>query len=511
MRGGIALTGQDDRTPPIKPGLAMTPRASSWAWGLCWLMFASTVLNYMCRQTVSLVKPEIKGTFGIPNDQEFGWVLSAFYMTYALFQWPAGYLIDRWDLRRSYAAAVAWWSTAAVATAIVPTLGLLIASRALLGVGESFNWPCGLRVTSRILPPQDRTLGNGIFNSGAAVGAVATPLIIAWLAPLFGWQVAFLVIGGAGYVWVAAWLFLVRGEPARLLARPEPEYVEHAAPGSGSGRLSPTARVAFAAVVIAATAVAASAWWFGPSAIWLGITVGMLGPAALAGLLPREYLSARGWAGSLADVVRLRRFWIMFVVSISINICWHFLVNWIPSYLKDERHLSDVIGNYLTAVTMLAADMGNLGGGWLSRRLAASGLSVVTARKCVIGLCMLLILVGPFVSLPQSVPAAMILLSIMAAGTAAFMANFFSFCQEVSPRHTGLVIGYLGGMGNLFVAGYHPLAGMLKDLTGSYAANFSIVALAPLAGTAAILWGWNDRKLEAEEGNGEQGKGKGRS
>ena len=60
MRGGFALTGRDDRTPPIKPGLAITPRASAWAWGLCWLMFASTVLNYMDRQTVTLVKPEIK-------------------------------------------------------------------------------------------------------------------------------------------------------------------------------------------------------------------------------------------------------------------------------------------------------------------------------------------------------------------------------------------------------------------------------------------------------------------
>ena len=75
-------------------------------------------------------------------------------MTYALFQVPAGYLVDRWDLRWSYAAAVAWWSLAAIATAIVPSLGWLVLCRALLGIGESFNWPCALRVTARILPPQ---------------------------------------------------------------------------------------------------------------------------------------------------------------------------------------------------------------------------------------------------------------------------------------------------------------------------------------------------------------------
>ena len=150
------MTAQDDGRPTDKPSLEMPLRATSWAWGLCWLMFAGTVLNYMNRLTVPLVKPEIKQTFGIANDQDFGWVLAAFYLTYALFQLPAGFLIDRWDMRRSYAGAVIWWSTAAIASTVVPTLGLLIAFRALLGVGESFNWPCGIRVTSRILPPQDR-------------------------------------------------------------------------------------------------------------------------------------------------------------------------------------------------------------------------------------------------------------------------------------------------------------------------------------------------------------------
>ena len=99
-------------------------------------------------------------------------------MTYALFQVPAGYLVDRWDVRRVYAGAVAWWSLAAAALAFSPTLGILMVFRALLGVGESFNWPCALRATSAVLPPADRGLGNGIFNSGAAVGAVLTPLVV---------------------------------------------------------------------------------------------------------------------------------------------------------------------------------------------------------------------------------------------------------------------------------------------------------------------------------------------
>jgi ACS family hexuronate transporter-like MFS transporter len=511
MSGGFLLAAPDDRIAPENPGvlapekpwLEMTPRASSWAWGLCWLMFASTVLNYMNRLTITQVNSQVCEAFGIPDQTQFGWVLAAFFMTYALFQLPAGFLIDHWDLRWSYAGAVIWWSTAAIATAIVPTLGLLIAFRALLGVGESFNWPCGLRVTSRILPPQDRALGNGIFNSGAAVGAVVTPLIIQWLAPHFGWRVSFVVIGAAGYVWAAAWLFLVRGEPARLITQRETGHVDQAAPNSEPGRMSPTARAAFAGALIASVALAASALLNKrPEAVWLGIAVGMLSPLAIAAFFPRHHFPKSGWASSLADVVRLRRFWIMFVVSITINICWHFQVNWIPSFLKSDRHFGEFLGNYLSAVIYLAADLGNLGGGWASRWLAAKGLSVINARKVVVTCAMLMILAGLLVRLPQSDTSAMIVVSIMAAGTAAFIANWFSFCQDVSPRHTGMIVGYLGGLGNLFVAGYQPLAGWLRDVTQSHATSFLIVGLLPLAGVLAILLGWNDRKRETAEGYG---------
>jgi len=163
--GGFSTRASSDELGGLRvraPGL--------WAWGLCWLMFASTVLNYMDRQAIALVGPRIMAQFAL-DYLGFGWVLAAFQLSYAFFQWPAGYLVDRWNVRRTYAGAVLWWSFAGIATAFAPTLGLLMTFRALLGMGESFNWPCALRVTSRVLPPSDRSLGNGIFNSGAAIGA----------------------------------------------------------------------------------------------------------------------------------------------------------------------------------------------------------------------------------------------------------------------------------------------------------------------------------------------------
>jgi ACS family hexuronate transporter-like MFS transporter len=472
---------------------------SGWAWGLCWLMFASTVLNYMDRQTVSLLKEPISLAFGIATKEDFGWILAAFYLTYALFQVPAGYLVDRWDLRWSYAGAVAWWSLAAIATALVPSLGLLIAFRMLLGVGESFNWPCALRVTSRILPPSQRSLGNGIFNSGAALGAVVTPTVVTLLTRAFGWRSSFTVIGSMGFIWVAAWLTLVRGENRRLLARPRrkeaipPDALDEIAPARP--RLTATVTAAFVGVLIAAIGVGSSAIWYGRDAIWLGIAVAILGPLCVAAVIAPHRLNGADWAAGLAAIVRNRRFWVMVVVSISINICWHFLVNWIPDYLKGERGLKFEVGNFLSTIPFLAADGGNILGGWFARRFAVRGGSILRARRSVIATATPLIVAsGLGVGLATNLPTAVILISIMAAATAAFMANYFSFTQDVSTRHTGLVVGYLGAIGNLFAAGFQPLAGRVKDLTGSYTLVFVIAGLAPLIGLAALLWGWGDRE-----------------
>jgi ACS family hexuronate transporter-like MFS transporter len=462
-------------------------------------MFAATMLNYMDRQTVSLVRQQFRETFGVNAQVEFGWVLSAFIMTYALFQVPAGYLVDRWDLRRSFALAVAVWSLAAVATALAPTLGLLIACRALLGVGESFNWPCALRVTARVLPPPDRSLGNGIFNSGAAVGAVITPFVVTNLTLAFGWRAAFVAVGCAGFVWVSVWLALVQGKHRQLLAAPKRAAFFDELPDETRGTFSPRARLAFFSMFTAAAVIGLSALSYGLPAVWLGIALALFGPLVLAAAFPLAELKGAAWALSLGEIVRHGRFWVMVVVSISINICWHFLVNWVPTYLRDERGLSYQTSNFLSMIPFLAAGAGNLGGGWLSRRLSAIGLSPVRARQLVMAACTLVIQAGIGVGVARGDTTALVLLSLMAAGTAAFMANFFAFSQEVTTRHTGLVVGYLGALGNLFVAGFQPFAGKVKDMTGSFALIFVLVALAPLIGIATLILGWRGGRESAGE------------
>ena len=479
-------------SPENDPEFAALPaKASGWAWGICWLMFASTVLNYMDRQAMTLVGPYVKDEFRLTT-ADFGWVLAAFQLTYAAAQVPAGFLVDRWDLRRTYAGAVALWSIAGILAAFSPTLGILMVMRAVLGIGESFNWPCALRTTAQILPPADRSLGNGIFNSGAAIGAVITPLIVAPLAKYYGWRTAFVVVGLAGMAWVAAWLFLIRGSRGDLLrsAKGSSEPVD--APGQ---RLSQTASLTFGAVLLAGSLLALSSYWIGRAAITWGIALVMFGLLFAALALPESSLRGARWAEGLGTVVRKKRFWILVVVSISINVCWHFLVNWLPTYLKEDRQMTILESALWTSVLFLAADFGNLGGGALSRALAARGLDPVKARMTVIAGCTLLITSGIWVGWVRNDYVLIVLLCIMAMGTSAFMANYFAFAQDVSSRYTGLIVGILGGLGNLGAASLHPIAGMVKDQTGGFGPIFVLVGLLPFLGLAALVFGWGREPL----------------
>ncbi|MBX6316227.1 MAG: MFS transporter, partial [Isosphaeraceae bacterium] len=382
--------------------------------------------------------------------------------------------------------------------AFSPTLGVLMLFRALLGVGEAFNWPCALRVTGAILPPADRGLGNGIFNSGAAVGAVLTPLSVPILAEWFGWRVAFLAVGSLGFAWMIAWLAVVGESRSVLLAGRRAKALVGDELEHPPARLSAMAQIAFAGLAALAGVVALGAIRIGPQAIWWGVALLMVGLLVVARFLPRHTLTGVDWAESLGEIVRLRRFWIMALVSVTINVCWHFLVNWLPAYLQDDRGMAFVVGGMLSAIPFLAADVGNLAGGAASRVLSRRGLMPSQARAWVMAGCAVLISLGATVGGVRSNTITLLLLATMALGAAAFMANYFAFCQEVSARHTGLVVGILGGLGNLFAAGFSPLAGHVKDTTYSFAPIFVVVGLLPFVGLAALLLGWGAPAPEPE-------------
>ncbi len=184
------------------------------------LAFLATVINYLDRQTLSVVAPILSEEFHM-SDETYGLVVSAFMLAYTIMNGVSGPMLDRLGTRLGYALCVGWWSTAAVLHAFVRGPWSLGALRFLLGMGEAGNWPAAVKLVAEWFPRHERSLASGIFNSGAAIGAIAAPPAIAWLVLHLGWPAAFAAVGVLGYVWLALW-WAVYFTPAHLKLQAPP-------------------------------------------------------------------------------------------------------------------------------------------------------------------------------------------------------------------------------------------------------------------------------------------------
>lgn len=189
-------------------------RPSRLRWVMISFALVATIINYLDRQTLSVVAPALREEFEMSNES-YGYVLSAFMLAYTVSNGVSGLLLDRLGTRVGYALCMAWWSTAGILHALVTGPWSLAGFRFLLGMGEAGNWPAGVKVVAEWFPARERALAAGIFNSGAAIGAIIAPPLVAWLALRFSWQTAFVVVGLTGYVWLAIW-WLVYRTPANV-------------------------------------------------------------------------------------------------------------------------------------------------------------------------------------------------------------------------------------------------------------------------------------------------------
>lgn len=178
--------------------------------------FLATVINYLDRQALSVLGPDLRREFGMSNEA-YGTVLSAFMLAYTISNGVSGPLIDRIGTRLGYALCMAVWSAAGMLHALATGPVSLAGFRFLLGIGEAGNWPAGAKVAAEWFPARERALACGIFNSGAAIGAIIAAPLVSWLALRFGWKATFVVIGLGGYVWLLGWWFIYR-TPATVLA-----------------------------------------------------------------------------------------------------------------------------------------------------------------------------------------------------------------------------------------------------------------------------------------------------
>jgi ACS family hexuronate transporter-like MFS transporter len=297
-------------------------------------------------------------------------------------------------------------------------------TRIALGFGEAFNWPCALRTTANILPRQDRGLGNGIFNSGAAIGALIAPLIIAPIAATFGWRYAFLVIGGLGGAWVVAWLLLTGRK------------------GTNRSVETPAARIR----------------------------------------KDREPFLVE-----LGKILASPGFWILLVGAGTINPCWYFVTEWSNKYLHDQRGMSLLYAAYATTPIFLFADMGNIGGGGLVKYLVSQGRTVRFARGVTSVVGALLVFAAIPANSVENPYLCVAMLAIAGFGITSLMTSLLACYQDISFASIGLVMGLLGGFGCVTGAIVNPMIGSYIDQTNNYNLIFLLLGTVPLSTMASIL------------------------
>ncbi len=441
------------------------PSIEPWRWRIVWLLFLATLINYTDRlalvstQRAVLnelvpVQPEPKELqFADPvireakradleaereqkKNEAYGRINFAFGMSFGLFQILAGFLIDRFSLRALYLGSILIWSAAGVATGFAPTGAIifLMSCRIVLGFGEAFNWPCAVATIRRIIPRESRSLANGIFHSGASIGAVATPFLTLLMVNPdgTGWRSLFILVGSIGGLWAILWVACTAGERGRFIdSSPEPE---------------------------------------------------------------RE--SAAETAQPFVAVLASRLFWITLLTGICVNVSWHVYYTWFPRYLEKTLGKSAQNEQWIMAGFFIAADLGSMFAGYTIRRLTRKGFHVENARKVVMAaiaaFCLLSI---PAVLQWGGESVSLILFYMVAASAMGGFSIFFSLAQDIVGRHTAQILGVCGATSWVVIASINDYVGPMigaavKDkVILTYGTLFMVIGSGPvLAALAGLLW-----------------------
>ena len=386
-------------------------------WWIAGLLFFSTVINYIDRQTLSVLKPVLTGELGI-SPAEYGNILTAFLAAYTVMYVGSGFLVDRWGTRRALSLFMVWWSLANMAHAFARgawSLGLL---RFLLGMGESGNFMAAFKAVSEWYPARERAFVHGLIQSGAAIGAIIAPPVITWINAAYGWQPAFLVTGALGFVWLVFWLLLYHAPDRHpLITAAERELVLADAPAAGAARVR--------------------------------------------------------WQ----EALRHPQAWGLLLARFISDPVWWFYLFWLPTYLVEHRGYTMAEMGMLAWMPYLAADLGALAGGWLSGRLVAAGRQPIAARLAVMLPFALVMPLSLAIDQVSSRGLTILLICCVTFSHMAWKTNQNTLTNDVFPRPMiGTVSGLLafgtGLGGTLFTW----LTGYVVEWFG-YAAIFMLMAV----------------------------------
>ena len=411
-------------------------QASSWRWWVSGLLLFATMINYLDRQTLANVAVRITNEYGLNNEQ-YGSLETHFGLAFACGSIGFGFLVDHVSVRWLYPCVLALWSAAGFMTASTTSYDELLLCRTVLGFFEAGHWPCALKTTQRLLSRDERTLGNSVLQSGASIGAIATPLIMQWMlaghSEPGAWRQPFQVIAGVGAIWIVFWIWMMR----RVEIEPE----------KNAG--------------------------VGPASKWS----------------PHH----------LFEAIFSRRFLVLLVVVACINVCWQLVRAWLPKFLQEGRGYTESQALYFNSVYYIATDVGCLTAGAVTLWLARRGWSIHASRCWVFGVCAILTSLTVLVSQLPHGTALLAVLLIVAAGSLGLFPCYYSFMQELSISDMGKVTGLLGAFAWIVSSPLQKLFGRLIDQTKSYDLGIALVGCVPLIGLAALLIGWRPSRQANSE------------
>jgi ACS family hexuronate transporter-like MFS transporter len=436
----------------------MQQAIGKYRWTICSLLFFATTVNYLDRQVLSLLQPQLAEEFNWTNT-DYANIASVFQFVYAISMLFAGRIIDKLGTKKGYAWALIIWSIAAMlhavaipigeglapllawlgmATVPVSVIGFMFA-RALLGFGEAGNFPAAIKTTAEYFPKKERSFATGIFNSGTNIGAILAPLTVPWIAYNWGWQSTFLIIGAIGFLWLIFWfMYYDKPEKQKRLSKAEFDYIHSDADDNKAANSN----------------------------------------AEVSGKVP--------WFKLLG----YKQTWAFTFGKFMTDGVWWFYLFWLPAYLKVTFGITGTEIILPLTVLYSMTMFGSIGGGWFPMYFIKKGYTPYDGRMK----AMLLIAVFPLVVLLAqplgyiSFWVPVILIGIGASAHQAWSANIFTTVSDMFPKKTvGSVVGIGGMAGGLGGVVMSKLGGALFDhykalghIETGYTIMFAICALAYL-------------------------------
>lgn len=374
----------------------VTDRMSQYRWTVCALIFFATTINYIDRSVISFLKSTFTQQLGW-NDADYTNVEITFKVFYAVGLLGAGGLIDKMGSRIGYGLSTFLWSLAGIATALVNTVPGFQIVRGALGLTEAGNFPAAIKTVAEWFPKKERALATGIFNSGANIGAILTPLTVPFIVVQWGWQWAFILTGLLGFVWLIFWFVLYEvPRKHKKISVAELAFIES-------------------------------------------------DQEEEKGTVGDDSLPALSWL----QLLTFRQTWAFAIGKFLTDPIWWFYIFWLPDFFESIYHIKITAASWPVAVVYLVSTLGSVGGGWLPFYLIQhKGWAVREARKISMLLYAFFVLPILFALVLGAINMWLTVgvIGLAAAAHQAWSANMYTTVSDRFPKKsTASVIG-IGGM-----------------------------------------------------------------